>query len=162
MKWYFSSHRIDYIVSNFNCQEAFLVYMLQCFFTGLWSADISLILNKKDWKHEKWKIKSKQTFCIRNVVFRQYSWIITIFSKPPEKLSVLWLENVMYYNSIPIRERDAAAFISILIRGRLIRDSIKQCVLETLANTRYFPLKKHCAKYMLGKRERDIITSPTK
>ena len=63
---------------------------------------------------------------------------------------------------VPIRERDAAAFISILIRGRLIRDSIKQCVLETLANTRYFPLKKHCAKYMLGKRERDIITSPTK
>ena len=55
---------------------------------------------------------------------------------------------------VPIRERDAAAFISILIRGRLIRDSIKQCVLETLANTRYFPLKKHCAKYMLGKRER--------
>ena len=56
---------------------------------------------------------------------------------------------------VPIRERDAAAFISILIRGRLIRDSIKQCVLKTLANSRYFPFKKNnTAKYMLGKNKK--------
>ena len=48
MKWYFSSHRIDYIVSNFNCQEAFLVYMLQCFLLDFGQRIlISLVLNKK-------------------------------------------------------------------------------------------------------------------